>query len=67
MRKIFCVVIAAFFATACFPTQYTHIEKIDDGYLLTRNKANFIKVKGQIWKCTPETPTTFKCTPGGVR
>jgi len=64
MMKRTSLVVLALFATAlagCYPTQYTHVEKIEDGYILTKNKAGFFRVHGEVWKCVTSGPEAFNC------
>jgi hypothetical protein len=48
-------------AIGCYPTQYSHIEKVDTGYVLTKNQAGFLRVHGEIWKCTPKSDKAWDC------
>ncbi len=48
-------------AAGCYPTQYTHIEKVSDGYVLTKNQGGFLRVSGELWHCTPHGEKHFEC------
>ncbi|MBN2527156.1 MAG: hypothetical protein JXR76_12250 [Deltaproteobacteria bacterium] len=61
MKKALIILGFSLFAVSCFPSQYTHIEKVDEGYILTKNKGGFFKAHGEVWKCTPKAETTFSC------
>lgn len=54
MNKIILSCVAALAVIGCYPTQYTHIERADSGYVLTKNQAGFFRVHGEIWMCTPD-------------
>jgi hypothetical protein len=46
----------------CYPTQYTHIEKVSDGYVLTKNQGGVFRVSGELWRCRPQGEKHFECT-----
>ncbi|MES1183317.1 MAG: hypothetical protein ABUL60_05850 [Myxococcales bacterium] len=61
MNKLITICGAALLAIGCYPTQYSHIEKVDTGYVLTKNQAGFLRVHGEIWKCTPKSDKAWDC------
>lgn len=44
----------------CYPAAYTHIEQVDDGYMVTKNEAGFIRTHGELLHCKPEG-SKMKC------
>ena len=61
MKKLSIMIGTALLAIGCYPTQYTHIEKIDNDYILTKNQAGFFRVHGEVWKCTPQGEKAMTC------
>jgi hypothetical protein len=62
MKKILMGLVVSLCAMGCYPTQYTHVEKVEDGYILTKNQAGFFRVHGEVWKCTPQGEKAMTCT-----
>jgi hypothetical protein len=62
MKKLFLILGVSLTALGCYPTQYTHVEKVDDGYILTKNQAGFFRVHGEVWKCVPQGEKDLVCT-----
>lgn len=61
MNKLVMICGAALFAVGCYPTQYSGIEKTENGYTLTKNQAGFFAVHGEVWKCTPKSEKAWDC------
>lgn len=66
MKKLIVLCGATIALAGCYPTTYTHIEKADNGYVLTKNQAGFIRVHGEVWYCTPEGKT-LQCKQTGEK
>jgi hypothetical protein len=65
MKKLLVICGVGLLALGCYPTTYTHIEKVEGGYVLTKNQAGFFRVKGEMWKCTPKSDKAWDCKQTG--
>jgi hypothetical protein len=45
--------LVALSALGCMPSAYTNIEKVEDGYVLTKNQSGPFSVQGETWHCKP--------------
>jgi hypothetical protein len=51
--KLLFLAAVSFSSVACYPTQYSHIEQVEGGYMVTKNQAGFFRVHGELFFCKP--------------